>query len=117
MAFQARVTKPNYTYVYAFPWDETTPEKDRTKTAKLFTGTVVTAIGDHDGWWQIEKLAQTNGSYLPADTWWIDPLDCERIVAPPPEPEPEPEPDFGDGDLDTLVSILKAYGIKSITLE
>jgi hypothetical protein len=39
-------------------------------------------------------------------------------VASLPEPEPDDdEPVYGDGDLDTLVVIMRTYRIKSITLE
>lgn len=117
MAFQARVTKANYAYAYAFRWDESTPLGSRQKAAKLFTGTVVTVIADLEGWWQIEKLAETNGAYVAADKWFIDPLDCQGTVAPPPEPPDDEEPVYGDGDLDTLVVIMRTYRIKSITLE
>lgn len=112
------VSKEPYTYVYG-------THKGVQKKAKVPFGVLLETVGDepYGGSWKLKTVPEQYwGTYdhTGYPEWWIAETDVSPAAQPVPEPPPEPGPEAGldDGDLlGTLVGIMKAYGVKSITLE
>ena len=112
------ISKSPYTYVFG-------THKLAQKKAKVPLGVRLETADDkpYGGAWKLKTVPQEYwGAYDHAGypEWWIAEADVSPVV-PMPEPDPVPDPEFepepDDGDLGILVGILRAYGVKSITLE
>ena len=109
------VIKVPYTYVYG-------DHEGNHKKAKVPFGIALEAVGDkpYDSAWKVtgvpaEYCAGYDHTGYPE--WWIAAADVSpELPIEPEEPEPLPGTEL-PGSLELAVAVLRAAGIKSITLE